>query len=114
MWGTRVRERKREDVERRGRVYVRRERGRLSTSGKVPYEKDVSASCEGEKIKIAELVDRPSGDDKSAIVEWMAKGTGAAHSREARRRITGSKTVRHREGWRDNYNEENCRACPAR
>lgn len=61
---------------------MRRERGRLSTSGKVPYEKDVSASCEGEKIKIAELVDRPSGDDKSAIVEWMAKGNrGCAFAR---------------------------------
>lgn len=93
---------------------MRRERGRLSTSGKVPYEKDVSAGCEGEKIKIAELVDRLSGDDKSAIVEWMVKRTGAAHSRGARRRITGSKTVRYQEGWRDNYNEKNCRACSAR
>lgn len=54
-------------------VCVRRERGRLSTSGKVPYEKDVRAEREGEKIKIAELVDRPGGDDKGAIAasKWM-------------------------------------------
>lgn len=66
-------------------VYMRRKGGRSNTSGKVPYEKNVSAGYEGEKIKIAELVDRPSGDDKGAIAEWMAKGPGVAHIRECAR-----------------------------